>query len=129
MRRELREKLKRRAGLTASKKPRRSKITLKEALSGRRNARIAIREAALRGTTCVMLYCKSTDHEVKRYEVIPTQYDYLPDKHGRMRKTLWVQDCHDGRDKRQIKRFYSSRIIKAVVTDRRRSPKWPILIK
>ena len=124
----LRERLLMKARLVSSKKPRRSKKTIKDAGSNRRNARIAIREAALRGTTCVILYCRFTDHQVKRYEVIPTQYAYLPDKNGKIRKALWVQDCHEGKDRRQIKRFYFTGIIKAAVTDRRRAPKWPILI-
>lgn len=125
----LRENFLKKADLSASKKPKKAKKSLKDTISNHRNARIAIREAALRGTTCVILYCKFTDHQVKRYEVIPTQYAYLPDRNGKIRKTLWIQDCHEGKDRRQIKKFYFSGVIKAAVTDRKRSPKWPILIK
>lgn len=125
----LRENFLKKADLSASKKTKKAKKSLKDAISNHRNARIAIREAALRGTTCVILYCKFTDHKVKRYEVIPTQYAYLPDRNGKIRKTLWIQDCHEGKDRRQIKKFYFSGVIKAAVTDRKRSPKWPILIK
>lgn len=127
---ELRKSFLKTSSLTSyEKKPKRAKASLKDTISRRRNARIAIREAALRGTTCVILYKKFTDKKVGRYEVIPTEYDYLPDKNGKIRKTLWVQDCHEGKDRRQIKKFYCSGIIKAIVTDRKRRPKWPILIK
>ena len=101
---------------------------LSETIQKKRNARIAIREAALRGTTCFILYRKFEDKKVKRYEVLPTEYANRKDKNGKWRKALWVQDCHEGRDRRQIKLFYCSGILKAVVTDRKRKPKWPILI-
>ena len=126
---DLRSKFLKKASLiSAERKPKKAKQSLKDALSNRRNARIAIREAALRGTTCFILYKKFTDKMVGRYEVIPTEYEYLPDKNGKIRKTLWVQDCHEGKNKRQIKKFYCSGIIKAVVTNHKRKSKWPILI-
>lgn len=95
----------------------------------RRGWRIAVREAALRGVTCIILYRKTSTSEVKRYEVIPTEYAYKRMKENRLRKVLWVQDCHEGRDRRQIKCFVVRNIIKAAVTDRKRKSKWPVKIK
>ncbi len=124
-----REWLKRKAAFfPRERKEKKETVSLSKKISNRRNARIAIREAALRGTTCVLLYCRFTDRTVKRYEVIPTEWEYRRDRFGKIRKSLWVQDCHEGRDRRQIKLFYFSGVIKAVVTDRIRKPKWPILI-
>ena len=88
----------------------------------------AVRESALRGVRCIVIYEKKTTGEVKRYEVIPTEYAYRRNKEGAIRKVLWVQDCNDGSDHRQIKCFYVRNIKKAAVTRRRVKPKWPILI-
>lgn len=110
------------------KKPTRTKTKIRGTLLEQRNWRVSVREAALRGTTCIILYKKSTTGEVKRYEVIPTEYAYHRMKGGVMRRILWVQDVRDEKNKRQIKMFLCRNIIKAVPTDRKLKPKWPILI-
>jgi len=97
-------------------------------LAAKRNWRIAIREAALRSVTCVILYRKTTTNEVKRYEVIPTEYAYKRMKGGMMRKVLWVQDCRDERDKRQIKQFVCRNILKVAIAGRKLKSRWPIKI-
>lgn len=110
------------------KKPVRTKKDIRGTLLEQRNWRVAVREAALRGVTAVILYKKKTTNEVKRYEVIPTEYAYKKMKGGVLRKILWVQDVRDDKDKRQIKMFLCRNIIKAVPTDRRLKSRWPILI-
>ena len=119
----------RRRNLSASIEPSLPRKTSTEGGRGRKplfkrwSYRLAIREAVKRGTTCVLLYHKTTEgREVRRYEVIPTQYEYRLDRNGKIRKALWVQDVRDGKDKRQIKLFYCHRIVKGAVTDRRRTP-------
>ncbi|MBP5458955.1 MAG: hypothetical protein J6Y62_02085 [Clostridia bacterium] len=111
------------------KKPVRAVAYISGTMLARRNWRVSVREAALRGVTCVILYRKSTTNEVKRYEVIPTEYAYRKMKGGFVRKILWVQDVRDDKDKRQIKMFLCRNIIKAVLTDRKLKSRWPILIK
>jgi len=98
-------------------------------LMAMRNWRIAVREAALRGVTCVILYKKTTTNEVKRYEVIPTEYAYRRMKDKKLKKILWVQDCRDDRDKRQIKMFVCKNILKVAITDRHLKSRWEIKIK
>ena len=102
---------------------------LKGTLMSKRNWRVAVREAALRGVSCVILYRKTTTNEVKRYEVIPTEYAYRRMKGGKLRKILWVQDCRDDKDKRQIKMFVCRNILKVAITGRHLKSKWPIKIK
>ena len=111
------------------KKPVSAVAYISGTMLARRNWRVSVREAALRGVTCVILYRKSTTNEVKRYEVIPTEYAYRKMKGGFVRKILWVQDVRDDKDKRQIKMFLCRNIIKAVLTDRKLKSRWPILIK
>lgn len=113
----------------ADRKPVKTRDEIRGSLGNMRNYRIAIREAALRGVTCILLYRKVTTNEVKRYEVIPTEYAYRRNKQGGIRKVLWVQDVRDKKDRRQIKCFYMRNILKAVLTDRRLVSKWPIKIK
>lgn len=122
---QLNKRLVQRAG-DAPRRPARS--PKKAEIPRSRGWRIAIREAALRGVRCIVIYRKATTDEVKRYEVIPTEYAYRRNKDGRIRKVLWVQDCNDGSDHRQIKCFYMRNILKAAVTRRKVKPKWPILI-
>lgn len=112
--------------LAATRKPVRTRADIKGTLAAKRNFRIAIREAALRGVTCVILYRKTTANEVKRYEVIPTEYAYKRMKGGLLRKILWVQDV---RDDKRTKSLYLRNILKAVLTDRRLKSKWPIKIR
>lgn len=133
--RSLNRKWLRRRRLSAAIEPSLPKKTSSTEKEGRKplfkrwNYRLAIREAVKRGTTCILLYHKTTEgREVRRYEVLPTQYEYRIDRDGKIRKALWVQDVRDGKDKRQIKLFYCHRIIKGVVTKRKRSPKWKIRI-
>ncbi len=111
------------------RKPVRTGAKVRGTLMDMRNYRVAIREAALRGVSCIMLYKKTTTNEVKRYEVLPTEYAYRRMKGGLLRKVLWVQDCRDGSDHRQIKMFVMRNIIRVALTDRRLRPKWPILIR
>lgn len=111
-----------------TRRPVRTKATIRGTLASRRNWRVVVREAALRGVTCIILYKKSTTGEVKRYEVIPTEYAYRRMKGGVLRRILWVQDVRDDKDKRQIKMFLCRNIIKAALTDRHLKSKWPIKI-
>lgn len=111
-----------------TRKPVRTGQSMRGTLASKRNYRVAIRESALRGTTCVLLYRKATTSEVKRYEVIPTEYAYRRNRDGQLRKVLWVQDVRDRNDTRQIKCFYMRNIIRAAITDRHLAPKWPVLI-
>ena len=115
-----------RSGAAGERKPRRQRM--RPDVPTARGWRIAVRESALRGVRCIIIYRKTTTDEVKRYEVIPTEYAYRRNRDGRIRKVLWVQDCNDGSDRREIKCFYVRNIMKAAVTRRRVRPKWPILI-
>ena len=110
----------------AKRKPTRTRADVRGTLSAKRNFRVAIREAALRGVTCVILYRKVTTGEIKRYEVIPTEYAYKRMAGNRLRKILWAQDV---RDDKRTKSFYLRNIAKAVLTDRRLRSKWPIKIQ
>ncbi len=126
MRYTLNRRLLMRSEAAGERKPRRQRM--KPDVPTARGWRIAVRESALRGVRCIVIYEKKTTGEVKRYEVIPTEYAYRRNKEGAIRKVLWVQDCNDGSDHRQIKCFYVRNIKKAAVTRRRVKPKWPILI-
>lgn len=106
------------------KKPLRTKVDIRGTLASKRNKRIAIREAALRGVTCVILYKKVTTGEIKRYEVIPISYRQRKLLVG-WRKMLFAQDV---RDSKQIKNFSIRNIVKAALTNRRIRPNWPVEI-
>ena len=70
------------------------------------------------------LYKKVTTDEVKRYEVIPTEYKYKKLRAG-WRKVLYIQDV---REKKQIKLFVVRNILKVALTDRKPKSMWPIKI-
>lgn len=106
------------------KKPVRTRVDIRGTLVAKRNKRVAIREAALRGVSCIILYKKVTTDEVKRYEVIPTEYKYKKLRAG-WRKVLYIQDV---REKKQIKLFVVRNILKVALTDRKPKSMWPIKI-
>ncbi len=106
------------------KKPLRTRVDIRGTLMAKRNRRVAIREAALRGVSCIFLYRKVTTDEVKRYEVIPTEYKYKKLRTG-WRKVLYIQDV---RDKKQIKLFVVRNILRVALTDRRPKSLWPVKI-
>lgn len=106
------------------RKPIKTKVQVTGTLFAQRNKRIAIREAALRGVSLVVLYKKVTTGEVKRYEVIPISWRYRKTKAG-MRKVIFLQDV---RDKKQLKYFVLKNIIRAVPTDRKVKSDWPVEI-
>lgn len=106
------------------KKPLRTRVDIRGTLMAKRNTRVAIREAALRGVSCIFLYKKVTTNEVKRYEVIPTEYKYKKLRAG-WRKVLYIQDV---REKKQIKLFVVRNILKVALTERRPTSMWPIKI-
>lgn len=106
------------------RKPVKTKVKVTGTLFAQRNKRIAIREAALRGVSLVVLYKKVTTGEVKRYEVLPISWRYRKTKAG-MRKVIFLQDI---RDKRQLKYFVLKNIVKAALTDRKAKPDWPVEI-
>lgn len=107
-----------------NKKPLRTKVDIRGTLMAKRNTRVAIREAALRGVSCIILYKKITTNEVNRYEVIPTEYKYKRLRAG-WRKVLYIQDV---REKKQIKLFVVRNILKVALTERRPTSMWPIKI-
>lgn len=107
------------------KKPTLTKVDIRGTLFSKRNYRIAIREAALRGVTCLILYRKVTTKRVKRFEVLPISYRYKKFKEG-WRKALYIEDV---RQKHQIKNFLIKYIQRAVPTDRMMKSHWPIEIE
>ena len=109
----------------SKRKPVKTKQSLTGSLFAKRNTRIAIREAALRGVTIVILYEKITTGEVKRYEVIPLSYRYRKLRVGR-RKVLFCQDWRDGK---KTKYFVLRNIYKVAITDRKVKASWTVEIK
>mgnify|MGYP004696194687 CR=1 FL=1 len=107
------------------KKPTLTKVDIRGSLFAKRNYRVAIREAALRGVTCVILYRKVTTKRLKRFEVLPISYRYKQFKEG-WRKALYIEDV---RQKHQIKNFIMRHIQKVAITDRKMKSRWPIEIK
>lgn len=107
------------------KRPVRTKVDIRGTLLAKRNYRVAIREAALRGVTCVILYRKVTTKRLKRFEVLPISYRYKRFKEG-WRKALYIEDV---REKHQIKNFILRHIQKVAITDRRLKSHWPVEIK
>jgi len=103
----------------------RAKAKMIGTLFAKRNIRIAIREAALRSVSVVILYKKVTNSEVKRYEAIPLSYRYRKTKAG-LRKVLFLQDV---REKKQVKYFVMRNILKVAITDRKVKPDWNVEIK
>lgn len=107
------------------KKPVRTKVDIRGTLLAKRNKRVAIREAALRGVTCVILYRKITTHRLKRFEVLPLSYRYRKLREG-LRRVLFIQDV---RDSHQTKNFAIKYIQSVALTDRRIKPHWPVEIQ
>lgn len=107
------------------RKPVRTKVSLSGTLFAKRNTRIAIREAALRGVTIIILYQKVTTGELKKYEVLPLSYRYNRLKAG-WRKVLFVQDI---RDHKQTKRFVLRNIYKVALTDKKVKANWLVEIQ
>lgn len=101
-----------------TKKPTKTKVDIQGTLLAKRNKRVAIREAALRGVTCIILYRKITTKRMKRFEVIPMCYRYRKLKEGR-RKVLYIQDVRDGF---KTKNFAIKYIQKVAITDRKANP-------
>jgi len=92
-------------------------------LAAKRNKRLAIREAALRGVQVVLRYTKITTGETKRYTVAPYSYRYRKLKVGR-RKVFYAYDMRD----KHIKSFVLRNIQNVFLTDRRYRPRWPVEI-
>ena len=107
------------------RKPVRTKVSLSGTLFAKRNTRIAIREAALRGVTIIILYQKITTGEIRKYEVLPLSYRYNRLKAG-WRKVLFVQDI---RDHKQTKRFLIRNIYKVALSDKRVKADWLVEIQ
>ena len=107
------------------RKPVRTKKPLTGTLFAKRNKRLAIRQAALRGVTIVVLYKKITTGQLNRYQVIPLSYRYRKLKMGR-RKVLFVQDYRDGK---KTKYFLLKNIYKVAITDRKVKASWEVQIK
>lgn len=107
------------------KKPTLTKVDIRGSLFAKRNYRIAIREAALRGVSCVILYRKVTTKRLKRFEVLPISYRYKQFKEG-WRKALYIEDV---RQNHQIKNFLMKYIQKVAITDRKFKSRWPVEIK
>lgn len=111
------------------KAPKRKPVrTKKKSLTGtlfaKRNTRLAIREAALRGVCIVILYEKVTDHTINKYYVFPLSYRFRKLKQGR-RKVLFALDV---RENKQIKMFCLKNIYKVAITDRKVKSRFPIEI-
>ena len=106
------------------RKPVKTKAKVTGTMFAQRNKRVAIREAALRGVSLVVLYKKVTTGEIKKYEVIPISWRYRKTKLG-IRKVIFLQDV---RDSKQLKYFVVKNIIRAVLTDRKIKPSWPVEI-
>ena len=107
------------------KKPTKTQVDIRGSLYSKRNYRIAIREAALRGVTCILLYKKITTKRLKRFEVIPLSYRTRKLKEG-VRKMLFLEDV---RVKFQIKHFAMRYIQRAALTERKITPHWPVEIR
>lgn len=106
------------------RKPVKTKAKVTGTMFAQRNKRVAIREAALRGVSLVVLYKKVTTGEIKKYEVLPISWRYRKTKLG-LRKVIFLQDV---RDSKQLKYFVVKNIIRAVLTDRKMKPSWPVEI-
>lgn len=107
------------------RKPVMTKKRITGTLFAKRNVRLAIREAALRRVTIVVLYKKVTTGQIKRYELIPLSYRYRKLKQGR-RKVLFALDY---RDDKQVKYFLLKSIYKVAITDRKFKTRWDIEIE
>jgi len=107
-----------------NRKPFKVKRDILGTLSAKRNSRIAIREAALRGVTMIILYRREQNGQVKRYEVVPLSYRFRRLKAG-LRKVLFCQDINE---KGQVKFFLMRNIFKVALTKKKSKPKWPVEI-
>ena len=107
-----------------NRKPFKVKRDILGTLSAKRNSRIAIREAALRGVTMIILYKREQNGQVKRYEVVPLSYRFRRLKRG-LRKVLFCQDINE---KGQVKFFLMRNIFKVALTKKKSKPKWPVEI-
>ena len=107
-----------------NRKPFKVKRDILGTLSAKRNSRIAIREAALRGVTMIILYRREQNGQVKRYEVVPLSYRFRRLKRG-LRKVLFCQDINE---KGQVKFFLMRNIFKVALTKKKSKPKWPVEI-
>lgn len=107
-----------------NRKPFKVKRDILGTLSAKRNSRIAIREAALRGVTMIILYRREQNGQVKRYEVVPLSYRFRRLKAG-LRKVLFCQDVNE---KGQVKFFLMRNIFKVALTKKKSKPKWPVEI-
>lgn len=123
---DLREQMKAFTGFNRklNRKPFKSERDIRGTLNSKRNSRIAIREAALRGVTIVILYKREQNSQVKRYEVVPLSYRFRRLKRG-LRKVLFCQDINE---KGQVKFFLMRNIFKVALTKKKSKPKWPVEI-
>ena len=92
-------------------------------LAALRNWRLTVREAALRRVQVVLTYRKTTTGETKKYIVAPYSYRYRRLNKG-LRKLLMAYDM----DAKHIKGFVTESVKKAVLTERKFRPKWPVEI-
>lgn len=107
------------------RKPVRTKKQLTGTLFAKRNARLAIRQAALRKVTIVILYKKTSTNQIVRRQIIPLSYRFRKLKKGR-RKVLFGLDY---RDDKQVKYFVLRNIYKVALTDRKFKTRWMIQIE
>lgn len=106
------------------RKPVRTKKPLTGTLFAKRNTRLAIRQAALRGVSIIILYKKVTDGTLNKYLVFPLSYRFRKLKQGR-RKVLFALDVKEGK---QIKMFSLRNIYKVAITDKKVRSRYPIEI-
>jgi hypothetical protein len=111
-------------------------------LGAKRNFRLVIREAALRRSMVIITYKKTTTNTTNQYLVEPYSYRTRKLKIGR-RKVLYAFDTHkltntdpkrskseqERSKKPSIKSFAMSNIHKAVLTDKKYTPRWTVEIK
>ena len=115
---------------------------LRGTLGASRNFRLVIREGALRKVMVIITYKKTTSNVTNKYMVEPYSYRTKKLKIGR-RKMFFAYDTHaipnpdpskskseKARSRRQsIKRFAMSNIRKAILSDKRFRPRWPVEIR
>jgi len=115
---------------------------LRGTLGASRNFRLVIRESALRQVLVMITYKKTSTDVTNKYLVEPYSYRSRKLKVGR-RKMLFAYDTHklpnpdSNRSKAEalrskkpsIKGFAMSNIKKAVITDTKFRPRWPVEIR
>jgi len=86
-------------------------------LFAKRNKTTAIREAAKRRVSIIIIYKKITTGETKKYEINVLSYRFRKLKAGR-RKVLYGLDKND-KNRKQLKNFVVRNIKNVILTDRK----------